>query len=243
MSPARSSAARGGDAHRVLDRVVERDAADRAAGRRDQLGCRRTIARFVLTIGATANQNGTALFEGVTVLFLAQFFGVDLTLGQQVTVMWHLHPRRHRHRRRAGGLAAGGRDDPRHGRHPAEGIGLILGVDRFLDMCRTTLPAADPPTPPTRPRARPPPPAASAPATGASPPSRRHRAPPPPRRARGAEPGPGPPRPPPPPLGREGRPAPGGGPEPGRVGGEALSREGRRPPSPPSPAGGARAAH
>src|SRR5690606_9128214 len=45
------------------------------------------IARFVLTIGATANQNGTAMFEGVTVLFLAQFFGVDLTLGDQLFVM------------------------------------------------------------------------------------------------------------------------------------------------------------
>ena len=45
------------------------------------------IARFVLTIGATANQNGTAMFEGVTVLFLAQFFGVDLTLADQLFVM------------------------------------------------------------------------------------------------------------------------------------------------------------
>ena len=44
------------------------------------------IARFVLTIGASANQNGTALYEGVTVLFLAQVFGVELTLTQQITV-------------------------------------------------------------------------------------------------------------------------------------------------------------
>ena len=42
----------------------------------EQLGLPRKISRFVLTVGATANQNGTALFEGVTVLFLAQFFGV-----------------------------------------------------------------------------------------------------------------------------------------------------------------------
>jgi DAACS family dicarboxylate/amino acid:cation (Na+ or H+) symporter len=47
----------------------------------------RRISRFVLTIGATANQNGTALFEGVTVLFIAQLFGVELGLGQQITVM------------------------------------------------------------------------------------------------------------------------------------------------------------
>ena len=45
------------------------------------------VARFVLTIGATANQNGTAMFEGVTVIFLAQFFGIDLTMWQQVMVM------------------------------------------------------------------------------------------------------------------------------------------------------------
>src|SRR3546814_9904186 len=41
----------------------------------------------LLTIGATANQNGTAMFEGVTVIFLAQFFGVDLSFGQQLMVM------------------------------------------------------------------------------------------------------------------------------------------------------------
>ena len=45
------------------------------------------VARFVLTAGATMNQNGTALFEGVTVLFLAQLFGVELALGQQAGVM------------------------------------------------------------------------------------------------------------------------------------------------------------
>jgi dicarboxylate/amino acid:cation (Na+ or H+) symporter, DAACS family len=44
------------------------------------------ISRFVLTVGASANQNGTALYEGVTVLFLAQVFGVDLTIGQQIVV-------------------------------------------------------------------------------------------------------------------------------------------------------------
>jgi DAACS family dicarboxylate/amino acid:cation (Na+ or H+) symporter len=46
------------------------------------------VARFVLTIGATANQNGTAIFEGVTVLFLAQFFGVELSIAQQALVLW-----------------------------------------------------------------------------------------------------------------------------------------------------------
>jgi Na+/H+-dicarboxylate symporter len=99
----------------------------------------RRIARFVLTVGATANQNGTALFEGVTVLFLAQFFGIDLTFGQQVMVMAVCI---------LGGIGTAG--VPAGSLPvvamilvmvgvPAEGIGLILGVDRFLDMCRTTL--------------------------------------------------------------------------------------------------------
>ena len=47
----------------------------------------RETSRFVLTVGATGNQNGTALYEGVVVLFLAQVFGVELSLGQQVMVV------------------------------------------------------------------------------------------------------------------------------------------------------------
>ena len=105
----------------------------------EQLHLPRRIARFVLTVGATANQNGTALFEGVTVLFLAQFFGIDLTITQQVVVMLVCI---------LGGVGTAG--VPAGSLPvvamilvmvgvPAEGIGLILGVDRFLDMCRTTL--------------------------------------------------------------------------------------------------------
>jgi len=97
------------------------------------------ISRFVLTIGATANQNGTAMFEGVTVLFLAQFFAVDLSLSQQLYVMLVCI------------LAGIGTAGVPAGSLPVialilgsvgvppEGIGIILGVDRFLDMCRTTL--------------------------------------------------------------------------------------------------------
>ena len=97
------------------------------------------ISRFVLTIGATANQNGTALFEGVTVLFLAQVYGIDLSLGAQVLVVLMSI------------LAGVGTAGVPGGSLPlivvlltqvgipAEGIGLILGVDRILDMCRTTL--------------------------------------------------------------------------------------------------------
>lgn len=97
------------------------------------------VSRFVLTIGATANQNGTAIFEGVTVLFLAQFFGVELSLWQQVSVLLVCI---------LGGIGTAG--VPAGSLPvvalilamvgvPPEGIGLVLGVDRFLDMCRTTL--------------------------------------------------------------------------------------------------------
>ncbi|HRN61748.1 MAG TPA: dicarboxylate/amino acid:cation symporter [Luteimonas sp.] len=97
------------------------------------------VSRFVLTIGATANQNGTALFEGVTVIFLAQFFNVDLTLGQQFMVMLVCI---------LGGIGTAGVPS---GSLPVvalicamvgvppEGIGLVLGVNHFLDMCRTTV--------------------------------------------------------------------------------------------------------
>ncbi len=97
------------------------------------------ISRFVLTIGATANQNGTAMFEGVTVLFLAQFFGVDLSLSSQLFVMLVCILAGIGTAGVPGGslpviaLILGGVGVP------PEGIGLILGVDRFLDMCRTTL--------------------------------------------------------------------------------------------------------
>jgi DAACS family dicarboxylate/amino acid:cation (Na+ or H+) symporter len=99
----------------------------------------RRVARFVLTIGATANQNGTAMFEGVTVIFLAQFFGVDLTLWQQVMVMLVCI---------LGGIGTAGVPA---GSLPVvalilamvgiepQAIAIVLGVDRFLDMCRTTL--------------------------------------------------------------------------------------------------------
>lgn len=104
-----------------------------------RLGVRREISSFVLTVGATANQNGTALYEGVTVLFLAQVFGVDLTLTQQATVALLAI------------LAGVGTAGVPGGSLPlvvmvlltvgipAEGIGIILGVDRLLDMCRTTV--------------------------------------------------------------------------------------------------------
>jgi Na+/H+-dicarboxylate symporter len=97
------------------------------------------VSRFVLTIGSTLNQNGTALFEGVTVLFLAQFYGVPLSIAQQTMVVSICI---------LGGIGTAG--IPAGSIPvvamilglvgiPIEGIGIILGVDRFLDMCRTVL--------------------------------------------------------------------------------------------------------
>jgi len=105
----------------------------------DQMGLPQRVSRFVLTVGATANQNGTALFEGVTVIFLAQFFGVDLSIGQQIMVMAVCI---------LGGIGTAGVPSgslpvvamicAMVGVNPL-GIGLILGVNHFLDMCRTAL--------------------------------------------------------------------------------------------------------
>jgi len=105
----------------------------------ENLGVPRQINSFVLTVGATANQNGTALYEGVTVLFLAQLAQVDLSLGQQLMVVYMAI---------LGGIGTAG--------VPAGSIpfiilvlatvnvnpaliAIVLGVDRILDMCRTTL--------------------------------------------------------------------------------------------------------
>ncbi|MCS6952549.1 MAG: dicarboxylate/amino acid:cation symporter [Bryobacteraceae bacterium] len=103
------------------------------------LGIPRSVSGFVLPLGATANMHGTALFEGVTVLFLAQVFGVSLSLADQIVVLVL-----------AVITAIGAAGVPAGSipllalvlqtvNVPAQGIALILGVDRLLDMCRTTL--------------------------------------------------------------------------------------------------------
>jgi DAACS family dicarboxylate/amino acid:cation (Na+ or H+) symporter len=105
----------------------------------EELKLPKHVSRFVLTAGATMNQNGTALFEGVTVLFLAQLFGVEMSIVDQAGVMVICVlagigtagvP--------AGSLPVIAMMLGRYG-VPVEGLGLIIGVDRFLDMCRTTL--------------------------------------------------------------------------------------------------------
>jgi DAACS family dicarboxylate/amino acid:cation (Na+ or H+) symporter len=105
----------------------------------ENLGVPREINSFVLTVGATANQNGTALYEGVTVLFLAQLAQVHLSLGQQLMVVYLAI---------LGGIGTAGVPSgsipfiilvlATVGVNPAL-IAIILGVDRILDMCRTTL--------------------------------------------------------------------------------------------------------
>ncbi len=106
---------------------------------REKLRLPPEISRFVLTVGATGNQNGTALYEGVVVLFLAQVFNQDLTFAQQIKVVLMSIL--------AGVGTAGvpGGSIPlimivlRSVNVPPEGIAIILGVDRLCDMCRTVL--------------------------------------------------------------------------------------------------------
>jgi len=105
----------------------------------EDLGLPKNISSFVLTVGATANQNGTALFEGITIIFFCQLFDVPLTFATQLTVLGLSIV--------AGIGTAGvpGGAWPVIGAIvktlgvPAGAIGMALGVDRILDMSRTVL--------------------------------------------------------------------------------------------------------
>lgn len=103
------------------------------------LGVPSHIAGFVLPLGATMNMNGTALFEGITVVFLAQVFGVELSLGQTAVVILMSVVTA------IGAAGVPGGSIPllvgimaMFG-IPGEGIAIILGIDRILDMARTTV--------------------------------------------------------------------------------------------------------
>lgn len=97
------------------------------------------ITSFTLPLGATINMNGTALYECIAVIFIAQVYGIDLTMGQQAIVVLT-----------ALLAAIGSAGIPMAGlvmmtivltavNLPLEGIGLVLAVDRILDMSRTTV--------------------------------------------------------------------------------------------------------
>lgn len=104
---------------------------------REQLAIQAPVAGFVLPLGATMNMAGTALYEGCVVLFVAQVFGIELGLAQQMTLLLLAVLSAVAVAAIPGGslpliaglLAAFGL--------PPEGIGIVLGVDRLLDMTRT----------------------------------------------------------------------------------------------------------
>lgn len=105
----------------------------------ERLGVPRRIAGFVLPLGATINMDGTAMYQSMVTLFVAQAYGIPLGWGEQLSIVL------------AATLASiGSPGIPSGGIAmlivilqsvglPAEGIALILGVDRLLDMCRTVV--------------------------------------------------------------------------------------------------------
>jgi Na+/H+-dicarboxylate symporter len=105
----------------------------------ENIGVSKTVAGFVLPLGATINMDGTALYQGVAAVFIAQVFGMELSLAQQALVVLT-----------ATLASIGAAGVPGVGMItlalvlktigvPLEGIALILGVDRLLDMCRTVV--------------------------------------------------------------------------------------------------------
>ena len=103
------------------------------------IGVPKSIASFVLPVGATVNMDGTSLYQGVAALFIAQAYGIDLTLSAQLGILLT-----------ATLASVGAAAVPGAGivmlvivleqaKIPTEGITLIFGVDRILDMCRTVV--------------------------------------------------------------------------------------------------------
>ena len=105
----------------------------------EKLGARKEIASFVLPLGATINMDGTAIYQGVCAIFIAQIFGIDLNLSQQITIILT-----------ATLASIGTAGVPGSGMImlamvlqsvglPVEGIALVAGIDRILDMGRTVV--------------------------------------------------------------------------------------------------------
>lgn len=104
-----------------------------------KLGAKKEVASFVLPLGATINMDGTAIYQGVCAIFIAQVFGIDLSIGQQLTIVMT-----------AVLASIGTAGVPGSGMImlamvlqsvglPVEGVALVAGVDRILDMMRTTV--------------------------------------------------------------------------------------------------------
>lgn len=105
----------------------------------EHLGVKKEVSSFVLPLGATINMDGTALYQGVCALFVAQFFGIDLSFSEQLTIVLT-----------ATLASIGTAGVPGAGlimltmvltsvNLPLEGVALIAGIDRVLDMFRTSL--------------------------------------------------------------------------------------------------------
>lgn len=105
----------------------------------NNLGVDEEVSSFVLPIGATINMDGTSLYQAVAAVFIAQALGLDLSIAQQLTIVLT-----------ATLASVGAAGVPGAGiimlvivleaiQVPVEGIALILGVDRILDMCRTAV--------------------------------------------------------------------------------------------------------
>lgn len=105
----------------------------------DKLGVSEPVASFVLPLGATINMDGTALYQGVCALFVAQVYGLDLAITQQITIVLT-----------ATLASIGTAGVPSAGLImltmvlqsvglPLEGVALIAGIDRILDMARTSV--------------------------------------------------------------------------------------------------------
>lgn len=105
----------------------------------ENLGANKSIASFVLPLGATINMDGTAIYQGVCAIFIANVYGIDLTAGQMLMIVL------------TGTLASVGTAGvPGAGvimlalvlqtvGLPMEGLALVAGIDRVLDMIRTCL--------------------------------------------------------------------------------------------------------
>jgi Na+/H+-dicarboxylate symporter len=108
----------------------------------DELGVSKEVASFVLPLGATINMDGTALYQAVAVMFIAQIYGIDLSLADQLIVVLTATLASVG----AAGVPSAGiitliivLNSVGMGQHVQAGIALILGVDRILDMIRTSV--------------------------------------------------------------------------------------------------------